>query len=44
MKIAVMYICTGKYECFWDEFYRTSEQYFYPDIDKHYFVLRNPLG
>jgi len=39
MKIAVMYICTGKYECFWDGFYRTSEQFFYPDIDKHYFVF-----
>ncbi len=39
MKIAVMYICTGKYECFWDEFYRTSEAFFYPDIEKHYFVF-----
>lgn len=39
MKIAVMYICTGKYERFWDEFYRTSEKYFYPDAEKHYFVF-----
>lgn len=39
MKIAVMYICTGKYECFWDAFYQTSEKYFYPDIPKHYFVF-----
>ena len=39
MKIAVMYICTGKYEYFWDEFYRTSELYFYPDVPKHYFVF-----
>ena len=39
VKIAVMYICTGKYERFWDEFYRTSEKFFYPAIDKHYFVF-----
>lgn len=39
MKIAVMYICTGKYERFWDEFYRTSELYFYPGAEKHYFVF-----
>lgn len=39
MKIAVMYICTGKYEKFWDEFYRTSEEFFYPGVAKHYFVF-----
>lgn len=39
MKIAVMYICTGKYERFWDEFYRTSEEFFYPGTEKHYFVF-----
>lgn len=39
MKIAMMYICTGKYELFWDEYYRTSEKYFYPDCKKHYFVF-----
>lgn len=39
MRIAVMYICTGKYERFWDEFYRTSEELFYPEIEKHYFVF-----
>lgn len=39
MKIAVMYICTGKYERFWDSFYHTSEEFFYPDAEKHYFVF-----
>ena len=39
MKIAIMYICTGKYERFWDEFYRTSEISFYPGVQKHYFVF-----
>lgn len=39
MKIAITYICTGKYERFWDEFYSSCEKYFYPDTKKHYFVF-----
>lgn len=39
MKIAVMYICTGKYARFWERFYESSERYFYPDCEKHYFVF-----
>lgn len=39
MKIAITYICTGKYDVFWDDFYKSSEKYFYPEIEKHYFVF-----
>ncbi len=39
MKIAIIYICTGKYDVFWDDFYKSSEKYFYPEIEKHYFVF-----
>lgn len=39
MKIAIVYICTGKYSIFWKNFYETSEQYLYPSIDKDYFVF-----
>lgn len=39
MRIAILYICTGKYDVFWDEFYASSEKYFYPEIEKHYFVF-----
>ena len=39
MKIAMLYICTGKYEIFWDKFYETSEQFFYPNDEKIYFVF-----
>lgn len=39
MKIAITYICTGKYERFWDEFYGSCEKFFYPDVEKHYFVF-----
>ncbi len=39
MKIAVTYICTGNYEKFWDGFYSSCEKYFYPGIEKVYFVF-----
>lgn len=38
-KIAMLYICTGKYEMFWDEYYRSSKEHFYPDAEKEYFVF-----
>ncbi len=37
--IAILYICTGKYECFWDEFYATCEKNFYSDVFKTYYVF-----
>lgn len=43
MKIAILYICTGKYGIFWNNFYKTSEQYFYPEVDKTYFVFTDDL-
>lgn len=39
MKIAITYICTGKYERFWNKFYETCERFFYPEHEKHYFVF-----
>ena len=39
MKIAILYICTGKYIRFWDEFYRTAETCLLPGLEKHYFVF-----
>lgn len=39
MKIAITYICTGKYSVFWSDFFRTSELFFYPNIEKTYFVF-----
>lgn len=39
MKIAVIHICTGKYSIFWHEFYKTSEQFFYPSVEKKYFLF-----
>lgn len=39
MKVALLYICTGEYYCFWNEFYRSSEKYFLPEVEKKYFVF-----
>lgn len=38
-KIGILYICTGKYRMFWDEFYKTAEQRFCPNSELHYFVF-----
>lgn len=39
MKIAILYICTGKYGIFWKDFYKSCEKNFYPEYQKHYFIF-----
>lgn len=40
MKVAILYVCTGKYIKFWDEFYQSAERHFMPGADqRHYFVF-----
>lgn len=43
MNIAILYICTGKYNQFFYDFYKSSEKYFMPQLDKHYFVWTDDL-
>lgn len=38
MKIAILYICTGKYNQFFSSFYESCEKYFLTAYRKHYFV------
>lgn len=38
MTIAILYICTGRYNQFFDGFYSSSEKYLLPLIKKDYFV------
>ncbi|GMO69590.1 MAG: hypothetical protein Ta2A_17710 [Treponemataceae bacterium] len=38
-KIAILYICTGKYYVFWKEFFESCEEYFCTQSEKHYFVF-----
>ena len=39
MKVAILYICTGRYAQFFDGFYMSAEQYLLQGIEKHYFVF-----
>ena len=39
IKIGILYICTGPYIEFFDDFYNSSEKNFLPNCDKHYFVF-----
>jgi len=39
MKIAILYICTGKYDVFWHGFYESSEKYFLINHEKFYFIF-----
>lgn len=38
-RIAMLYICTGKYTVFWPDFYRSFEEKFLPGCEKTYFVF-----
>lgn len=38
-KVAILYICTGKYDVFWKEFYESYEEMFLPNSRKEYFVF-----
>lgn len=38
-KIGILYICTGKYKIFWQDFYLSCEKNFIPEAEKHYFVF-----
>lgn len=39
MRIAILYICTGRYSVFWNGFFASCEQYFIPNYEKQYFVF-----
>lgn len=38
MKIAILYIATGRYICFWREFYESAKKFLFPNCNVHYFV------
>lgn len=38
-KVAILYICTGRYSIFWKKFYKACEKKFLLDSEKHYFVF-----
>ena len=38
-KIAILYICTGQYTVFWEEFYKSFQEHFLPNCRKEYYVF-----
>lgn len=38
-KIAILYLSTGRYIVFWDDFYKSMEKNFLPNYPKHYFIF-----
>ena len=44
MKIAILYICTGNYKVFWNDFYKSCEKNFLSKEEKHYFVFTDDLN
>lgn len=38
-RIAILYICVGKYTVFWEDFYKSFEEMFIPESSKEYFVF-----
>lgn len=43
-KIAILYICTGKYEVFWKKFYKSSIKRLIPDYSKDYYVFTDAVS
>lgn len=38
-KVAILYIGTGRFTIFWDEFYKSCEKYLLKNCEKHYFFF-----
>jgi hypothetical protein len=39
MNITIFTICTGKYDIFFENFYKSCEKYFLPNYNKNYFIF-----
>lgn len=38
-RVAIAYICTGKYNLFWEDFFKSFEENFLKHTEKHYYVF-----
>ena len=43
MKIAILYVCTGHYTVFWEDFYKSAQRFFMPETERHYFVFTDGI-
>ena len=42
-QIAILYICTGRYVAFWEDFYKSFEKYFLKKSKVEYFIFTDSL-
>lgn len=41
--IGMLYLCTGPYSLFWEDYYKSFEEKFLPDIEKYYYVFTDDV-
>jgi len=39
MKIGILYLATGRYICFWEEFFKSAQKNLFPEFEKTFFVF-----
>lgn len=39
MKIGILYVGTGRYICFWEEFFKTAKEFLFKNHEVHFFVI-----
>lgn len=42
-KLGILYIATGRYRIFWEQFFRSAEKFLTPEVEKHYFVFTDGI-
>lgn len=42
--IAILYVATGRYITFWDEFFTSSERFLLPGLNKRYFIFTDKVS
>lgn len=43
-RIGILYIATGRYYIFWEDFYKSAEKHFLPCLEKEYFIFSDYNG
>lgn len=41
--VAILYIATGRYNIFWEYFYKSAEQFLLKDCEKHFFIFTDSV-
>ena len=41
--IGILYLCTGDYKLFWEDFYKSFDKFFLPNIKKYYYIFTDDV-